>query len=152
MANKTIGGCVRTPRPNVFCRNDWTRNLYWLRACVHPSLQQLRGSPRTRDLNIFHISPTRKIASGSHVLPGGEGPLSKFRVFSTRKILWNFQKPICVYHPKKTIFFKNFFIPILTLQRWSSITPQKSFFLSPSFTRINYSYPLVDFSIKTSNY
>ena len=36
MADKTIGGCVRTPCPDAFCRNDWTRNLYWLRSCVHP--------------------------------------------------------------------------------------------------------------------
>ena len=37
MADKTIGGCVRTPCPNAFCRwNDWIKNLYWLRLCVHP--------------------------------------------------------------------------------------------------------------------
>ena len=36
MADKTIGGCVRTPYPDAFCRNDWTRNLYWLKLCVHP--------------------------------------------------------------------------------------------------------------------
>ena len=36
MADKTIGGCVRTPCPDAFCRNDWTRTLYWLRSCVHP--------------------------------------------------------------------------------------------------------------------
>ena len=37
MANKTIGGCVRTPHPDAFCRwNDWIKNLYWLRSCVHP--------------------------------------------------------------------------------------------------------------------
>ena len=35
MADKTIGGCDRTPCPDAFCRNDWTRNLYWLRSCVH---------------------------------------------------------------------------------------------------------------------
>ena len=37
MVDKTIGGCVRTPRPDVFCRwNDWIKNLYWLRSCAHP--------------------------------------------------------------------------------------------------------------------
>ena len=37
MADKTIGGCVRTPRPDAFCRwDDWIKNLYWLRSCVHP--------------------------------------------------------------------------------------------------------------------
>ena len=35
MADKTIGGCVQTPCPDAFCRNDWTRNLYWLRSCIH---------------------------------------------------------------------------------------------------------------------
>ena len=38
MANKTIGGCVRTPCPDVFCRyNDWIKNLFWLRSRIHPS-------------------------------------------------------------------------------------------------------------------
>ena len=37
MANKTIGGCVRTPCPDVFCRYIvWIKNLYWLRSRVHP--------------------------------------------------------------------------------------------------------------------
>ena len=37
MANKTIGGCVRTPCPDAFCRyNDWIKNLCRLRSRVHP--------------------------------------------------------------------------------------------------------------------
>ena len=37
MANKIIGGCIRTPYPDVFCRyNDWIKNLYGLRSRVHP--------------------------------------------------------------------------------------------------------------------
>ena len=37
MADKTFGGCVRTPRPDAFCRwSNWIKNLYWLRSCVHP--------------------------------------------------------------------------------------------------------------------
>ena len=36
MADKTIGGCVQTSCPDAFCRNDWTRTLYWLRSCFHP--------------------------------------------------------------------------------------------------------------------
>ena len=34
MANKTIGGCVRTPCPDNFCRIDWARNHPWLKARV----------------------------------------------------------------------------------------------------------------------
>ena len=37
MTNKTIGGCIRTPCPDVFCRyNDWIKNLCGLRSRVHP--------------------------------------------------------------------------------------------------------------------
>ena len=37
MANKTIGGCVRTPCPDAFCRyKDWIKNLFWLRSRIHP--------------------------------------------------------------------------------------------------------------------
>ena len=37
MADKTIGGCIRTPRPDAFCRwNDLIKNQYWLRSRVHP--------------------------------------------------------------------------------------------------------------------
>ena len=48
MADKTIGGCVRTPRPEAFCRDDWTRSLSWLRACVHLAASWII---RTRGLN-----------------------------------------------------------------------------------------------------
>ena len=37
MANKIIGGCVRTPCPDAFCRNnDWIKNLRVLRSRVLP--------------------------------------------------------------------------------------------------------------------
>ena len=38
MANKTIGGCIRTPRPDAFFAgiNDWIKNLFWLRSRIHP--------------------------------------------------------------------------------------------------------------------
>ena len=36
MADKTIGGYVRTPCPDAFCRCDWIKNLYRLRSYVHP--------------------------------------------------------------------------------------------------------------------
>ena len=26
----------RRVHPDAFCRNNWTRNVYWLRSCVHP--------------------------------------------------------------------------------------------------------------------
>ena len=37
MDDKTIGGCIRTPCLDAFCRYyDWIKNLYWLSSCVHP--------------------------------------------------------------------------------------------------------------------
>ena len=55
MVDKTIGGCVRTPRPDAFCRwNDWIKNIYWLRSCIHP-FWQLRGSSGTSGLNTYEL-------------------------------------------------------------------------------------------------
>ena len=58
MADKIIGGCVRTPCPDAFCRNDWTRNLYWLRSCVHPFGNYVDHQGRETLTNNTHTFPT----------------------------------------------------------------------------------------------
>ena len=49
MTNKTIGGCVRTSCPDIFCRIDWARTPSWLIAHVHLAAA---GIPGTRGINI----------------------------------------------------------------------------------------------------
>ena len=58
MADKIIGGCVRTPCPDAFCRNDWTRNLYWLRSYVHPFGNYVDHQGRETLTNNTHTFPT----------------------------------------------------------------------------------------------
>ncbi|RVW14562.1 hypothetical protein CK203_083885 [Vitis vinifera] len=44
MADKTIGGCVRTPRPDAFCSERLNQELYWLRSWPHlPEVVHLVG-------------------------------------------------------------------------------------------------------------
>ena len=55
IADKTIEGCVRTPRPNTFCRwNDWIKNLYWLRSCVHPFGNYVDHQGREASTGSYH--------------------------------------------------------------------------------------------------
>ena len=99
-------------------------------------------------LSLFLIFPTIKITIGSHVLPGGVLPF-QIPCFVHQKNPFEFEKPIRAYHPRRPTFFKNFFFnsPKVIFNN-----AQKSSFPSQSLTRINSSYMLVDFLIKTSNY
>ena len=55
MAEKTIRGCVRTPHPDAFCRwNDWIKNLYWLRSCVHPFGNHVDHQERETSTDSYH--------------------------------------------------------------------------------------------------
>ena len=56
MANRIIGGCIRTPCPDVFCRyNDWIKNLFWVEV-AHSSIWQLRGALGTRGINNINLA------------------------------------------------------------------------------------------------
>ena len=47
MANKTIGGCIRTPRPDALFAGIRLNQEPILVEVAHPSIWQLRGAPGT---------------------------------------------------------------------------------------------------------
>ena len=55
MADKTIGGCVRTPCPDTFCRDDWTRTLSWLKACVHLAATWIIGTQGLNSIGLLDV-------------------------------------------------------------------------------------------------
>ena len=51
MANKTIGGCIRTPRPDALFAGIRLNQEPILVEVAHPSIWQLCGTPRARGIN-----------------------------------------------------------------------------------------------------
>ena len=108
-------------------------------------------SPLTQ--NSISPPPKKNIAIGSR--HAWRSPsLPKFPVFSTKKIFFFFliSKTNLCLSPKESHLFEKLLHPYFNSPKVIFNNAQKSFFPSPSHTRINSSYPLVDFPIKTSNY
>ena len=127
--------------PFSFTRPLWPR---WTPSPLHYVLKVENLSyPPKPPTHVFMVIGSRQ-SWGVLLSPNSMSP-------PPEKSFWISKTNPCI-SPKEFHYFQKLPHPCSTLQRWSSITSKRVFFLLKVLQKSTLPYPLVNFPIKTSNF